>query len=129
MADETRYVPARHTLLDARSGLVSRPWLAFFQRLAGAAVDLTVTVGSLALSALPPQAASTLLGRRSTSSGTPEVITLGTGLVMTGTVLSVVAGEEEQQVLGRWEVLTNGIVDLPEDIYALGDCIMVWVKD
>ena len=122
MADETRYIPARHTLLDARSGLVSRPWRAFFQRLADAAVNLTVTVGELALSALPSQAASTLLGRRSTSSGTPEVITLGAGLQMTGTVLSAIPPLEQTT---RWEPLANGLDPDPELIFGFGDVIMV----
>lgn len=127
---ETTYVPARHPITDTRTGLISRPWLAFFQRLTGSTINLTTTVGTLVLSALPSQAARTLLGRGSSSSGTPQVITLGTGLTMTGTTLSVVSTPEEQVIaFGRWEPLANGFETSPDLIYALGDVISVWVQD
>lgn len=130
MAEPT-YPPARHPITDPRTGLISRPWLAFFQRL-GSSVTTTITtvIQEVGLAVLPAQAASTLLGRRSTSAGTPEAIALGTGLTMSGTVLSVVTGAAEvPQVFGRWEPLTSGIVMSPELIYADGDVISVWVKD
>jgi hypothetical protein len=130
MAEPT-YPPARHPITDARTGLISRPWLAFFQRL-GSSVTTTVTtvIQEVGLAVLPSQAASTLLGRRSASAGTPEAITLGTGLTMSGTTLSVVSTPDEHvTAFGRWEPLSSGIVASPELIYADGDVISVWVKD
>jgi hypothetical protein len=47
-----------------------------------------IIAGSTPLSALVSQAASTLVGRGSASAGSPQVITLGAGVAMTGTVFS-----------------------------------------
>ena len=52
----------------------------------------TQVTGTLPLTALPSQSASTLLGRGSASAGTPEVISLGAGLAMSGTTLSASSG-------------------------------------
>lgn len=57
--------------------------------------------GTISFSALPSMAASTLLGRGARAgSGSPEPITLGIGLRMSGTVLSIDPGIVQQQGAG-----------------------------
>lgn len=64
-------------------------------------------------------AASRLLGRGSASgSGDVEELTVGTGLQISGTVVSSTVADRE------WSVLTNGDATTPELIFADGDVIM-----
>lgn len=61
-----------------------------------------ITLSAIALADLPSQAVSTLLGHGDSGAGTPQVITLGAGLAMTGTTLSatgsVTAANDSQTV-------------------------------
>lgn len=119
------YPPLREPVVDPTTGgRATRPWALFFQQLLAGLVDLTTGVtGTLGLSSLPPQAAGTLLGRGTPTAGVPEVITLGTGLTMTGTVLSSSAALGD----AYYEPLTDGDLEEAELVYALGDVVMVEV--
>lgn len=78
--------------------------------------------GSVPLTAIEDQTSSTLLGRgEGDGAGPPQVITLGTGLLMTGTVLSASGGD------GYWVPLTDGDPVETELIFAAGECVMVFV--
>jgi hypothetical protein len=67
-------------------------------------------------------AASRLLGRGSAAgAGNVEEISLGTGLVMTGTTLSA------PEVSGYWSILTDGDPTQPELIFADGDVISAFI--
>jgi hypothetical protein len=79
--------------------------------------------GSLPISAIEDQPESILLGRGEGSGAGPvQDITLGAGLLMTGTVLSSVSSP----MGGYWSPLTDGDLTEPELIFALGDAIMVF---
>ncbi len=100
------YPPAPNPIAEQSSRLITRPWLAFFQRLATAAMqlltgDVTTTTGGVAT--ITPHAvtfdkiqtvhADKLLGRgHGLGTGDVEEISLGTGLSMTGTTLNVSGG-------------------------------------
>jgi hypothetical protein len=121
--------PLQQPPIDPATSRFTRPWAIWFQewaRLLGAYVAAGGGTGGTGGTGgvTPPvvladQPASTLLGRGSASAGPPEVITLGVGLAMTGTVLSAPPR--------YYEPLTNGIVATPELVFVLGDCIMVEV--
>ena len=102
--------------------------------------------GSTPLTALESQPASTLVGRGSASAGSPEVITLGTGLTMVATVLNASGGMttgywtplcagdtlnwgQINSQVGEWSPLTNGDPVTPELIFnSDGDCIAVYTQ-
>jgi hypothetical protein len=71
--------------------------------------DVSSSAG-IAVSKLASQSASTLLGRGSASSGSPEVIALGTGLTMSGTTVAVNTGT------GSTNILAPTVVDAKGDL-------------
>jgi hypothetical protein len=78
--------------------------------------------GTIPLTALVDETESTLLGRgEGFGDGPTEEITLGSGLLMTGTVLSATATSS-----GYYSPLTDGDLTEPELIFSLGDTIMVF---
>jgi hypothetical protein len=94
----------------------------------GVTTGLTVLDGqnlidnSTPLSALVTETESTLLGRgEGLGDGDTEEITLGSGLLMTGTILSATATSS-----GYYSPLTDGDLTEPELIFSLGDTIMVF---
>jgi len=120
------YPPYQQPFLD-RTGLVSRPWQLFFLALMHEATDgALLDDGSVPVTALEPVDSPCLLGRGSPGTGPVEVITLGEGLVMTDTTLSVTAGGVE--ALGYWTPITNGDPVHPELLFdAEGDCVVGFV--
>lgn len=65
------------------------------------------TPDSIDLADLPTLAQSVLLGRTSASTGTPQSITLGTGLAMSGTVLSNSAPDQTVTISGATGTYPN----------------------
>ena len=80
----------------------------------------TVLPGTLPLSAIQSQAASTLVGRGSASAGSPQVITLGAGVAMTGTVFSATGSVDPAfgiiEVAGDTDVVATVATDTVEFI-------------
>ena len=121
------YPPYQHEFLEPGTRRVSKPWHLFFLSLAGGP-DVTGSIpdGGLTLEQLPELDPPTLLGRGSAGTGPVEVITLGPGLEMDGTELSVTAEGIEQ--VGYWTPITNGDPVHPEILFdAEGDCVVGFV--
>ena len=122
------YPPYQHPLLE-RSGRVTKPWQLFFLSLVGRGEDLggLIPTGSITLEQLAPLSDSPrLLGRGSAGAGPVEEITLGEGLTMTGTELSVDA--DALADAGYWTPITNGDPASPELLFdAEGDCVVGFV--
>ncbi len=76
------------------------------------------------LADLESRSESTLLGRgQGAGAGVPQEITIGSGLALTGTVLSATGGAG-----GYYEPLTDGDTTQPELIFSAGgDVIMVFI--
>ena len=87
--------------VSAFSGDVSKP---------AGSTTTTITAGAVTLNKLASQSASTLLGRGSASSGSPEVVALGTGLTMSGTTIAVNTGT------GSTNILAPTVVDAKGDL-------------
>jgi hypothetical protein len=141
----------QHQQVLTQTGLIDPIWLAALQEGANAGVGMIdvnrlqgvvppalggtgVTTGltvldgqnlidnSTPLSALVTETESTLLGRgEGLGDGDTEEITLGSGLLMTGTILSATATSS-----GYYSPLTDGDLTEPELIFSLGDTIMVF---
>jgi hypothetical protein len=122
------YPPYQQPLLD-RAGHVSKPWHLFFLSLAGGAAGGEIPDGSITLAKLAPIGSPRLLGRGSAGVGPVEQISVGAGLAMTGTVLSVTAGGGNGlESLGYWTPITNGDPLTPELLFdSNGDCIVGFV--
>jgi Repeat of unknown function (DUF5907) len=130
MAIPPAYPPYQQPLLDPRTGRVSKPWHLFFLSLSGGATDGgEITDGSITLDKLQPIPSPRLLGRGSSGNGPVEILSLGTGLAMTGTILSVTAaGPNGIDQLGYWTPITNGDPLSPEILFdAEGDCVVGFV--
>ena len=124
------YPPYQQPLIDRATGRVSKPWHLFFLALAGGAVaGDAIADGSITLDKLQAIASPRLLGRGSSGVGPVEQITIGTGLAMTATVLSVTAGGGDGiESLGYWTPITNGDPASPEILFdAEGDCVVGFV--
>jgi hypothetical protein len=120
------YPPYQQPLLDARTGLVTKPWQHFFLSLIGGDLVSQIAVGTIRLDQLQPIDSPRLLGRGTAGSGSVEQITLGAGLAMTGTELRVTASGIE--ALGYWTPITNGDPLSPEILFdADGDCVVGFV--
>lgn len=123
------YPPYQHDFLEPGTRRVSKVWHQFFLHLVGGAPGGLdgglITGGTVPLDALVPIDSPRLLGRGTTGVGPVEVITIGDGLTMTETTLSVTA--EAVEALGYWTVLTDGDVDEPDLICADGEAIAVFV--
>jgi hypothetical protein len=129
MAIPPSYPPYQMPIVGA-GGRVTKPWHLFFLALAGGAVDGgTIDDGSITLSKLQPIPSPRLLGRGSSGNGPVEQITLGTGLAMTGTVLSVTAGGAGGiDQLGYWTPITDGVTPIAELLFDDdGDCVVGFV--
>jgi hypothetical protein len=141
----------QHQQVLTQTGLIDPIWLAALQEGANAGVGMIdvnrlqgvvppalggtgVTTGltvldgqnlidnSTPLSALVTETESTLLGRgEGLGDGDTEEITLGAGLLMTGTILSATATSS-----GYYSPMTDGDLTEPELIFSLGDVIMVF---
>jgi hypothetical protein len=130
MAAPPSYPPYQLPLLDARTGRVSKAWHLFFLSLVGAGdVVGVIPPGSVPVDRLGPLPAPSLLGRGTPGVGSVEIISLGTGLAMTGTVLSVLpGGPDGLEQLGYWTPITNGDPLAPEILFdAEGDCVVGFV--
>jgi hypothetical protein len=120
------YPPYQQPIVG-REARVTTPWHQFFLSLVSSA-DLLgfLSPGSLPIATLEPIASPRLLGRGSPGIGPVEVITLGAGLAMTGTELSVTAAGLSG--LGYWTPITNGDPLSPEILFdAAGDCVVGFV--
>ena len=124
------YPPYQQPLLDLRTRLVTTPWQQFFLSLVSQqTLGSLLTPGGLPIAMLEPIDSPRLLGRGSPGLGPVELITLGAGLAMTGTELSVsVGGGEGIDSLGYWTPITNGDPLSPEILFdAEGDCVVGFV--
>ena len=121
------YPPYQQPLLDRRTGLVTKPWQLFFLALVNGATDGGALVdGSVPVAKLEPIASPHLLGRGSDGVGPVELITIGDGLTLTGTELSVTA--DDLALLGYFTPITNGDPLSPEILFdAEGDCVVGFV--
>jgi hypothetical protein len=121
------YPPYQQPLLDRATGLVTKPWQLFFLALSNGATDGGGLVdGSVPVAKLAPIDSPRLLGRGSPGVGPVELITIGDGLTMTDTTLSVTA--ESIEALGYWTPITNGDPLSPEILFdAEGDCVVGFV--
>src|SRR4029434_11058632 len=97
MAIPPAYPPYQQPLLDPRTGRVSKPWQLFFLSLTSGASGLVD--GSVTLVKLERIAWPRLLGRGSAGTGDVEQLTIGTGLVLSGTEL---AADPAMTGGGRW---------------------------
>lgn len=120
------YPPYQHPFLDPQTRLVTKPWQLFFLHLAAADAS-NITTGSITLEQFAPlTGAPRLLGRGSAGAGPVEEITIGDGLLMTGTELSVDAATLALD--GYWTPITNGDPLSPEILFdAEGDCVVGFV--
>lgn len=139
------YPPLDHPVVG-QDGRVTIVWRNYFQTLSGGITPgspgitqltgpittpgggsgaTTITDGAVTYAKIQDvSAANRLLGRGDSGPGDVEEISLGDGLVMTGTVLSV----DGSDAGGYWTVLTNGSPSAPELIFdADGDVVSVWV--
>lgn len=95
------YPPAPNSIAEQGSLLVTRPWLAFFQRLAKAAMQLltgdvtstsggvtTITNNVVTVAKLQQVPTKTLLGRLAAGTGNVQIITIGSGFTEVGTTLN-----------------------------------------
>jgi len=123
------YPPYQQPLLDRATGLVTKPWQLYFLALGQTAVDGGQTdVGSITLDKLQPLSSPRLLGRGSPGIGPVEQITIGAGLTMTGTVLSVGAGGGGVSGVGYWTPITDGVTPIAELLFdSDGDCVVGFV--
>jgi hypothetical protein len=130
MAAPPSYPPYQLPLLDARTGRVSKAWHLFFLSLVSAGnVAGAIAPGSITVEHLAPMPAPSLLGRGTPGVGPAEIISLGTGLTMTGTVLSATAGGSSGiEQLGYWTPITDGVTPIAELLFdAEGDCVVGFV--
>jgi hypothetical protein len=127
MAIPPSYPPYQQPLLDPRTGRVTQPWQLFFLSLTRGAEGLADA--SVTFVKLEPIASPRLLGRGSAGTGPVEQLTLGAGLALTGTVLSVTASDPDGIAqLGYWTPITNGDPLSPEILFdAVGDCVVGFV--
>jgi hypothetical protein len=127
MAIPPAYPPYQTPIVGA-GGRVTKPWHLFFLSLAGGSAE-GIDDGSITLDKLQPIPSPRLLGRGSSGNGPVEIISLGTGLGMTGTVLSVTgAGPNGIAALGYWTPITNGDPLSPEILFdAEGACVVGFV--
>ena len=124
------YPPYQQPLLDFKTRLVTTPWQLFFLTLAGGSGDGgTITPGTITLDKLQAITAPRLLGRGTPGLGPVEQISLGTGLALTGTVLSVTAGGTAGvDAVGYWTPITNGDPLSPEILFdSDGACLVGFV--
>ncbi|SRR5258707_2198808 len=95
------YPPAPNPIAEDRNLLVTRPWLAFFQRVAQAAMQLltgdvtstssgvtTITNNVVTVAKLQQIPSLRLLGRLTSGTGNVEILTIGTGFSESGTTLN-----------------------------------------
>jgi hypothetical protein len=116
------YPPYQQPLVD-RTGHVTKPWQLFFLSFAHGEA---LADGSVTLVKLEPIASPRLLGRGTAGTGEVEQLTIGAGLALTGTVLSVTSSGVAAS--GYWSVITNGDVLSPELLFdSNGDAIMGFV--
>jgi hypothetical protein len=127
MATPRTYPPYQQPLLELQTGRISKPWHLFFLSLVGVSGGIvTLPDGSITLDQLQEIASPRLLGRGSVGVGPVEPITLGPGLVMTGTEVSVTASGGA--AVGYWTPITNGDPVSPELLFdSHGDCIVGFV--
>jgi hypothetical protein len=127
MAIPPSYPPYQQPLLDGRTGIVTKPWQLFFLSLVSqSGVVVAIPDGSLGLDQLQPIASPRLLGRGASGMGPVEPITLGAGLALMGTVLSVTSSGVAAS--GYWTPITNGDPLSPELLFdANADCVVGFV--
>ena len=126
------YPPYQQPLLDFKTRLVTTPWHRFFLSLAGGAGGVVdggvIDPGTITLDKLQAILSPRLLGRGSPGVGPVEQITLGAGLALAGTVLSVTAGSGGVETVGYWTPITNGDPLSPEILFdSAGACIVGFV--
>jgi len=122
----TNYPPYQDALLDPRTSRVSKAWHQFFLTLARVGDPTAIADSSVTYAKLQDvSAASRLLGRGSSGAGPVEELTLGTGLTMTGTTMSVTSGVA---AAGYWTPITDGVTPIPQLLFdSNGDCIVGFV--